>query len=256
MLAKRMPMEPERLHIMVGVDFSPDSLRALDRAVDLVRRTGGELDLVHVHPHTAATSLRDALLAHDEIAGFDGAREQLAALRATHLPADLAGCTHLRIGDPKLGLLEAIDELHPDVVVTGSHGRGAVQRALLGSVSEYLVRHSPVPVLVVPPQRDHVADEPALAAPVGDLAWSCSACGYMRRRADPIRRCRQCGASPASWESAPMSIVPADAGAPAVGHGAGEDEPRIAQSEPAATFATAPAGVEGTDTNPELRLRF
>ena len=46
-------------------------------------------------------------------------------------------------------ILSVIDEEKPDVVVMGTHGRRGVQRAILGSVAEKIVRLSPVPVLTV-----------------------------------------------------------------------------------------------------------
>jgi nucleotide-binding universal stress UspA family protein len=46
------------------------------------------------------------------------------------------------------------EELHVDVIVVGSHGRGAIERILLGSVSEQIVRHAPCPVLVVRPEPE------------------------------------------------------------------------------------------------------
>ena len=45
-------------------------------------------------------------------------------------------------------------ELKVDVIVVGSHGRGAIARILLGSVSEQVVRHAPCPVLVVRPEPE------------------------------------------------------------------------------------------------------
>jgi nucleotide-binding universal stress UspA family protein len=48
--------------------------------------------------------------------------------------------------------------LNVDVIVVGSHGRGALERLLLGSVSDQVVRHAPCPVLVIrprPDQKDH-----------------------------------------------------------------------------------------------------
>jgi nucleotide-binding universal stress UspA family protein len=53
-------------------------------------------------------------------------------------------------GDPGDRIVRAAEEQQPDVVVVGSHGRGFLRRTLLGSVSEHVVRHCPVPVLVIP----------------------------------------------------------------------------------------------------------
>jgi nucleotide-binding universal stress UspA family protein len=55
----------------------------------------------------------------------------------------------LKTGLPWQGILDAIDELKPDLVVMGTHGRQGVGRAILGSVAEKLVRLSMVPILTV-----------------------------------------------------------------------------------------------------------
>jgi nucleotide-binding universal stress UspA family protein len=56
-------------------------------------------------------------------------------------------------GDPGDLIVEAAEAEHVDMVLVGSHGRGAVGRFFLGSVSEHVVRHAPCPVLVVRPKE-------------------------------------------------------------------------------------------------------
>jgi nucleotide-binding universal stress UspA family protein len=58
------------------------------------------------------------------------------------------------IGDPKTDIIESAIRENPDFVVVGTHGRTGLSHLLLGSVAEYVVRHSPLPVLVVPYQTD------------------------------------------------------------------------------------------------------
>lgn len=55
-----------------------------------------------------------------------------------------------RLGNPAEQILEEIDDWHPDLLVVGRAGLGGMSRLLLGSVSAHLVKHSKVPVLVVP----------------------------------------------------------------------------------------------------------
>lgn len=52
-------------------------------------------------------------------------------------------------GEPAEAIVEAARAEHADVLVVGSHGRGTLGRALIGSVSDQVVRHAPCPVLVV-----------------------------------------------------------------------------------------------------------
>jgi hypothetical protein len=54
-----------------------------------------------------------------------------------------------------------IKEMKPDVVVVGSHGKGMLSRALLGSVSSELAAKSPVPVMIIPtPGREELLNQP------------------------------------------------------------------------------------------------
>lgn len=55
-------------------------------------------------------------------------------------------------GDPGDMIIEAAEAEHADMIIVGSHGRGAVGRLFLGSVSEHVVRNAPCPVLVVRPK--------------------------------------------------------------------------------------------------------
>jgi nucleotide-binding universal stress UspA family protein len=52
-------------------------------------------------------------------------------------------------GDPAESIIDAAESEGADVIVVGSHGRGALGRALIGSVSDQIVRRAPCPVLVV-----------------------------------------------------------------------------------------------------------
>ncbi|WDL97481.1 universal stress protein [Alicyclobacillus sp. ALC3] len=60
-------------------------------------------------------------------------------------------------GVPANVICDLADKEQVDLIVVGSHGKGSVQRALLGSVSQAVVRHATVPVLVVRGQRNNDA---------------------------------------------------------------------------------------------------
>ncbi len=64
----------------------------------------------------------------------------------------------------RLALIRQIKEGHHDLVVMGSRGRGTVRAALLGSVSHYVLHHSPVPVLIVHAERAAHLESPQAAA--------------------------------------------------------------------------------------------
>jgi nucleotide-binding universal stress UspA family protein len=65
----------------------------------------------------------------------------------------------VRHGDPRTQIVEYATETDADLVVMGTHGRSGVERVLLGSVTEYVVRHGPTPVVVV--HADHALPPPS-----------------------------------------------------------------------------------------------
>lgn len=211
--------------ILVGTDFSDSSAAALHQAIKLAERLPAQLHLAHISPLHGPVG-RSAALAVPTDLGLDvppefaeahEARRQLERLRAL-IGADIEVELHLRIGHTVPELLALVRELRPELLIVGSHGRGAVLRVLLGSVSTELMRRSPVPVLIVPaPGRQAELD----AVP-----------------AEP-----------------PPAV---DADMPAVGQAPAPDthDYQNYSSGSAGTVGTAPGGTSGYDVNPELRVRY
>lgn len=133
--------------ILVPVDFQDASLDALATARELGGRLGLEIVLLHTYsvPVVVYPGF-DPIVAPglpEEIASTaKNALEKLAAEQG-------AAGTLLRAGDPATEILKAIDELKPAMVAMGTHGRKGLAHFLLGSVTEKIVRSSPVPVLTV-----------------------------------------------------------------------------------------------------------
>lgn len=91
----------------------------------------------------------DALNEERAHAGEQVVRDAVAAL-------DLDGADgRVAVGDAGVEAVAAAEELAADVIVVGSRGMGGLRRAVLGSVSDHLVRHASCPVLVV---RDDLTD--------------------------------------------------------------------------------------------------
>src|SRR5262245_2376740 len=141
-------MEP--LSILVAVDFSEDSDHALGEALRLATRASGRIIVVHVSAPRPSLPTDVVSTQPLDTTDIERARGALRAIKdrveALGLPVE----THLAVGSVVYGLIDTIRELKPDLVVVGSHGKSALRRALLGSVSESLARRSPAPVLVVP----------------------------------------------------------------------------------------------------------
>ncbi len=132
--------------VLLATDFSPATGGAVDAVRELARQ-GAEVRLVHVQEHSRifphlATRLdefnREDSRRLEELAGELrrlGAREVSQEVRTDH---------------PVRGVLAAIGEWQPRLVIVGRYGRGGVTSRLIGSTSHDVARGSPVPVLVVP----------------------------------------------------------------------------------------------------------
>jgi nucleotide-binding universal stress UspA family protein len=146
-------------NILVAVDGSPDADEALAQAIDLAESEHTRLTLMTADaqiPSTAyLTPAINTLIAETRT-------ESQAVLRRARdrVPEDLPVTTILTDQPIRTALIQQIEAGHHDLVALGSRGRGAVRSALLGSVSHYVLNHSPVPVLIV-----H-AEHPRLAAPL------------------------------------------------------------------------------------------
>ncbi len=133
--------------VLLATDGSPDAELAARSAVELCERTGSELHLVHVGEYLstvyAYTEEEPAELRRSAQHLLDEQAERIRATGATLAQA------HLRLGPPAEQIVNLGEELGAGVVVVGSRGLGTLRRALLGSVSESIVRHAHCPVFVV-----------------------------------------------------------------------------------------------------------
>ncbi|KAJ3366908.1 hypothetical protein GGF31_007709 [Allomyces arbusculus] len=121
---------------------------------------GSSLSLVNAHADVVPAL--EALEAAAREASHDLVRAAAATLRDTELPGvavtDVKGFA-LR-GEVRKDLVRKAKEVNADVIIVGSRGLGAVKRALLGSVSEYLARHAHCAVVVVrPTDAEAIADK-------------------------------------------------------------------------------------------------
>jgi nucleotide-binding universal stress UspA family protein len=141
--------------ILVAHDFSEPSNRALAFAADLAQQLGASLDVVHVHPDLydghSDPSLGLPWPTPDQVERymrFLDTELERAARGVLGADADKVK-RHVVRGEPAKRLLALAHEVGADMLCLGSTGKGAVERALLGSVSSRVVRSSEVPVLTV-----------------------------------------------------------------------------------------------------------
>lgn len=148
--------------ILVPTDLSESAEEALDFACELAHQFDATIHLLHVIsiPVLGVPELGVALTSTviDSMVRDDQeALEDLACRKRKH--AKFAPVM-LRTGDARDLIVQTAKEIGADLIVMGTHGRRGVSRALLGSVTESVVRTAPCPVLTV---RPHTASRKAAA---------------------------------------------------------------------------------------------
>ena len=141
--------------ILVPVDFSRTSLKALDYAQALAARSGAAVHLVHVvepAPFFAGTEAIPIAPPHQEVA--ERCEHALAALAAERIAPGLPISSAAHIGNPAHEIAAIAKEMQSDLLVISTHGRTGLKHLLMGSVAERVVREAPCPVLVVR-EREH-----------------------------------------------------------------------------------------------------
>ena len=141
--------------ILVPHDTSQHSQRALAMAKEIAASSGATLDLLHVLPDPVMPAFYGTAVAavYDTHRGplREEATRELERLVEAAPGAPVPYRIHVRTGDPSREILHAANELASELVLLSSHGLTGLDRLLLGSVAERLVRACVIPVLVVEP---------------------------------------------------------------------------------------------------------
>jgi nucleotide-binding universal stress UspA family protein len=146
--------------ILVPIDFSDCSKKALAYAIPFARHFGAELNLLHVvEPFPAVPEM-----APYDAETIEEGRLELEALQKS--PGDAVPCTTLvRNGAPPSKITSAARELDADLIVISTHGRKGLSRVFLGSTAERVVRSAPCPVLIVRESEHEFLADQSIAYP-------------------------------------------------------------------------------------------
>lgn len=151
-------LAPVRFHIrniLVPVDFSEHSRKALRYARPFAEQFGAQLTLLHViEPIVLPVDIAYVPAAPIEIdeQRMADARTQLGLI-AKELGATVPVESAVRLGRAWKEITDAARQKHMDLLIIATHGYTGLKHALLGSVAEKIVRHAPCPVLVVRPEE-------------------------------------------------------------------------------------------------------
>jgi universal stress protein A len=148
--ARDQSQPPPYRRILVGVDFSPHSVRAVRRALDLAEHTGGQVTLVHAVDNSFVyDQAYDPLMAPD--LDLDQQLIEAAKTRMKQMIDDF-DAENLRgevlLGAPKGVLVSQAEALHTDLLIVGTHGYRGLSR-LLGSTASALTHSARCDVLTV-----------------------------------------------------------------------------------------------------------
>jgi nucleotide-binding universal stress UspA family protein len=136
--------------ILVPIDFSEHSQRALEAAIGLAQKFDSELHLLHCHQPLAAAGPYDFVLPEGlERQIREGAQRRLAEWRQTASAKKVRAHDHLGLSVPSEGIVELAKKLGADLIVMGTRGLSGLKHVLLGSVAERVLRTAPCPVLTV-----------------------------------------------------------------------------------------------------------
>jgi nucleotide-binding universal stress UspA family protein len=141
-------------HILVAIDGSKESEWALEKSVEIAKRNEAKLLLAHVID-TRSFLLIDS---YDPDIAERANKLAIDMLEKYQTQALDAGVTHvhyeIEYGSPKVKIPKEIAKKHDiDLIVCGAAGMNAVERFLIGSVSEHITRYSPCDVLIVRTQK-------------------------------------------------------------------------------------------------------
>lgn len=149
--------------VLVPVDFSDCSKKALAYAVPFAKQFGAEIVIIYVvQPYPPVPEMTavdfDAILTQAR----KGGEGELAKLRES-ITDDVTIKTVLRVGRPDLEIVRAADELNADLILLSTHGRTGLGRVFLGSVAEHVTRYAHCPVLTVREREHEFVKLPAAA---------------------------------------------------------------------------------------------
>ena len=143
--------------ILIAVEDSHYSARATEYGIELAKKLGAEIALLHVNELPVATPyVADPLLNEPPIMMPEMVHAQEdASKRLLNKIADSIGeettiYTFHKIGSPKEEILNTAEEWDADMIILGTHGRTGLDHFISGSVAEKVARKAHCPVLIIP----------------------------------------------------------------------------------------------------------
>jgi nucleotide-binding universal stress UspA family protein len=152
--------------ILIAIDYNPTAQDIVEKGYSLAKSMNAEVTLLHVVADYTYYSSLD----YSPIMGFDSFSNlgMLQANTVTELQnaaTEYLEKTKLHLGDPAIktmvkdgdsgdAIVDASKDLNADVIVMGSHSRTGLDKILMGSVAEKVLRHTTVPLFIIPIKKE------------------------------------------------------------------------------------------------------
>ena len=148
--------------ILIALDYNPTAQKIAETGYALAKSMNAQVVLLHVVADYTYYSSLD----YSPIMGFDnfsnlGAIQTTTVLELENAANEYLEKSKVHLGDPSIktlvkdgdtgdAIIEAAKNLEADIIVLGSHSRRGLDKILMGSVAEKVLRHSKVPLFIIP----------------------------------------------------------------------------------------------------------
>ena len=137
--------------ILVATDFSPNALRAVNYALELAKRLGARLTILHVVPEPSALDYPMGGIPPEEVAGWQKEAAKRLTQQLTQARQDYSNVdTIQRMAiSPRDEIVKVATDLPADLLILSTHGLSGWKHFLLGSYAEKILKHAPCPTTIV-----------------------------------------------------------------------------------------------------------
>jgi nucleotide-binding universal stress UspA family protein len=153
--------------ILLATDGSEEAALAAQTVADLANKTNSELHIIHVRPritphypgyYMGPGVVEDAGERERKHLDLEAQRLLETQVEQVRAAGGSRAQTHLRMGRPDTEIVSVAEEIGAGLIVMGSRGLGGMKRALMGSVSDAVVRHAHCPIMVVRSEQERTPE--------------------------------------------------------------------------------------------------
>jgi len=153
--------------VLIALDYNPTAQKVAEEGFSMAKAMKAEIILLHVISDPVYYSSTE----YSPIMGFNGFMDtgmmQLDSLNALkeaalnfldksrHHLGDKSIQTLIKEGDFADSILECAKEVHADIIILGSHSRKWLENVVMGSVTEKVLRHTPIPLFIIPTKKQN-----------------------------------------------------------------------------------------------------